>query len=394
MAERESPASQPALFGTEDSATPSPAPHVESEAELACWVAFSRVRGIGPMRFGRLLNFFGSAQAAWQAGRADLVASGLDARSIEALLAQRAKGPPPEAELEALARAGVEALPLSDPRYPDLLRDIYLPPPLLYLRGALASADGWAVAIVGTRRATNYGRQVADLLARGLAQHQVTVVSGLARGIDTAAHQAALSVPGGRTLAVLGCGIDVAYPPENAKLAARICEQGALLSEFPLGTQPEAGNFPARNRLISGLSLGVVVAEAPQPSGALITARFALEQNREVFAVPGPITSKASEGTNRLIQQGAKLVMRAEDILEELKLQEAPQQQVMRELLPASGVEATLLHLLIAATEPQHIDELCRAVALSTGEVTSTLMMMELKGLVCQVAPMTYTPAR
>ncbi len=392
MPERESPAYQPALPGTEAAHPSRPRP-TSDEAELACWVAFSRVRGIGPMRFGRLLGHFGSAQAAWEAGRADLLASGLDARSIEALLAQRAKGPPPEAELEALAKAGAEAITLTDARYPDLLREIYLPPPVLFLRGALAPADGWAVAIVGTRRATSYGRQVADTLARGLAQHQVTVVSGLARGIDTVAHQAALAA-GGRTLAVLGCGVNVTYPPENAKLAARICEQGALISEFPLGTQPDGGNFPARNRIISGLSLGVLVTEAPQPSGALITARFALEQNREVFAVPGPIYSKASEGTNRLIQQGAKLVMRAEDMLDELKLQQAPQEQAMRELLPASGIEATLLNLLTAALEPQHIDELCRAVDLSTGEVTSTLMMMELKGLVRLVAPMTYAPAR
>jgi DNA processing protein len=184
------------------------------------------------------------------------------------------------------------------------------------------------------------------------------------------------------------------YPPENAKLAARIVEQGALVSEFPLGTQPEPTNFPIRNRVISGLSLGVIVAEAPQRSGALITARFALEQNRQVFAVPGNIFSKGSAGTNKLIQDGAKLVMGVEDVLEELKLQQAPQQQEMRALLPATNVEGALLALLAALPEPLHIDELCRASGLPTAEVSSALVMMELKGMVQQVASMTYTQAR
>jgi DNA processing protein len=365
-----------------------------SEDERACWVAFTRVRGIGPMRFGKLLGFFGSASAAWRAGREDLLAAGLDARTTEALLEQRAEGPPPEAELAALARHGVRAIAQTDPDYPELLREIYLPPIVLYVRGALAPEDAWAVAMVGTRKATSYGFQVTEHLARGLASSKVTVISGLARGIDTAAHKAALSVNGGRTIAVLGCGLDIMYPPENAKLAARICEQGALVSEFPLGAQPEPTNFPIRNRVISGLSLGVVVVEAPQQSGALITTRFALEQNRQVFAVPGHIYSKASEGTNKLIQDGAKLVMRVEDILEELQLQQAPQQQEMRALLPATGVEGALLALLAAAPEPQHIDELCRASALPIAEVSSALVMMELKGMVQQVAAMTYAQAR
>ncbi len=365
-----------------------------SEEELACWVAFTRVRGIGPKRFGDLLSFFGSAAAAWRAGRADLLAARLDARATEALLEQRAKAPPPEAELETLARLGVRAISQADPDYPRLLREIYLPPIVLYVRGALAPEDAWAVAIVGTRKATAYGYQVTTQLARGLASNKVTVISGLARGIDTAAHKAALAVAGGRTLAVLGCGLDIIYPPENARLAARICEQGALVSEFPLGTQPESTNFPIRNRVISGLSLGVLVVEAPRTSGALITTRFALDQNRQVFAVPGHIYSRASEGTNNLIQAGAKLVMGVEDILEELKLQQAPQQQEMRALLPATGVESALLALLAAAPEPQHIDELCRASGLPAAEVASTMLMMELKGRVQQVAPMTYAQAR
>ncbi len=365
-----------------------------SDDERACWVAFTRVRGIGPMRFGKLLSFFGDAVTAWSAGRADLLAAGLDARATEALLQQRERGPAPAAELDSLARHGVQAITQADPDYPELLREIYLPPMVLYVRGTLVPEDAWAVSIVGTRKATAYGYQVTEQLARGLASSSVTVISGLARGIDTAAHKTALSVSGGRTIAVLGCGLDISYPPENARLAARICEQGALISEFPLGTQPEPTNFPIRNRVISGLSLGVVVIEAPKHSGALITTRFALEQNRQVFAVPGHIYSKASEGTNALIQAGAKLVMSVEDILDELKLQQAPQQQEMRALLPTTGVEGALLALLAAASEPQHIDELCRASALPTAEVSSALVMLELKGLVQQVAPMTYAQTR
>ncbi|HEU5369716.1 MAG TPA: DNA-processing protein DprA, partial [Ktedonobacterales bacterium] len=347
MPETEPPARQLTLPGVEaerlaDAVPASVRAGGLGDEELACWVAFTRVRGIGPMRFGKLLSFFGTAAAAWRAGRGELLAAGLDARATEALLHQRAKGPAPEAELAALARHGIRALTQADPDYPELLREIYLPPIVLYVRGALSPEDAWAVAIVGTRKATSYGYQVTEQLARGLASNKVTVISGLARGVDTAAHKAALAVSGGRTIAVLGCGLDMIYPPENAKLAARLCEQGALLSEFPLGTQPEPTNFPIRNRVISGLALGVVVVEAPRQSGALITTRFALEQNRQVFAVPGHIYSKASEGTNALIRDGAKLVMGVEDILEELKLQQAPQQQEMRALLPASDVESAL----------------------------------------------------
>ena len=396
MPDRDLPAHEPALLETEPAAVSTPSAGPLGDTELACWVAFTRVRGIGPMRFGRLLSHFGSAERAWHAGSSDLLAAGLDARCTEALLAQRAKAPP-EAELERLARAHVEAIALPDPRYPELLSEIYLPPSVFFLRGSLARADAWAVAIVGTRKTSPYGAQVTETLAGGLARQQITIVSGLAVGIDTIAHKAALKA-GGRTIAVLGSGLDIIYPYENTKLAAEISEHGALISEYPLGARPETGNFPARNRIISGLSRGVLVTEAPRQSGALITAARALEQNRDVFAVPGPIPDSLlrahSEGTNHLIQQGAKLVMRAQDILEELQFQQIPQQQAMREMLPPTGTEAALLSLLSGAPEPLHIDELCRAAALPTGEVASALVMMELKGLVRQVTPMTYAPAR
>jgi DNA processing protein len=278
------------------------------DPDLPYWLALNRVRGIGPARFRLLLEGFGSAHEAWRATLADWQAAGLDARTAASFERQR-QSIEPEAEVERLLTLHVGALRLIDPAYPRLLQEIPLPPPVLYVRGTLAPADEWAVAIVGTRRASAYGKQMTGTLARELAAQSITVVSGLARGIDTTAHVAALEA-GGRTLAVLGCGPDLVYPPDNARLAARIVEQGAILTEFPPGTQPEPGNFPARNRLISGLSLGVLVTEAPATSGALITTRFAAEQGRDVFAVPGNVTSRGSLGANRLIQDGAKMVLK------------------------------------------------------------------------------------
>jgi DNA processing protein len=363
-----------------------------SDPDLPYWLAFNRVKGIGPARFALLLGAFGSARAAWEAGAAAWRAAGLDERTTAALARQHARIHP-EAELERLARLRVTALTLSNPAYPKLLREIALPPPVLYVRGQLSLADEWAVAIVGTRRASAYGRQMTERLAGELAAQQITIVSGLARGIDTYAHAAALEA-GGRTIAVLGCGPDLVYPPENVRLAARIIEHGALLTEFAPGTQPEAGNFPARNRLISGLSLAVLVTEAPAESGALITTRFAAEQGRDVLAVPGNATARGSIGANRLIQDGARLVLETADVLAELNLHLVPQQMELRAALPENDTEGRLLDLLAASGEPQHADELCRASGLPIAEVSATLVMLELKGLVRQLAPMTYARTR
>lgn len=363
-----------------------------ADPDLPYWVALNRVKGIGPARFKLLVDAFGTAEAAWAASPAAWQEAGLDARTAASFDQQRRRIVP-EAELERLRKLRVGAVRLPDADYPRLLREIPLPPPVLYVRGQLKSADELAVAIVGTRRATVYGRQATERFASELAAQGVTIVSGLARGIDTHAHAAALDA-GGRTIAVLGCGPDLVYPPENAKLAARIVEQGAIVTEFAPGTQPDAGNFPARNRLISGLSLGVLVTECPDDSGALITARFAGEHGRDVFAVPGNITSRASAGANRLIQDGAKLVLDAGDILGELNLHLAPQQMELRELLPENEAEAALLALLDAAGEPRHIDDLCRASGLPVAAVSGTLVMMELKGLARLVGPMTYARAR
>lgn len=362
------------------------------DPDFAYWVAINRVKGIGPARFRLLLDAFGSAEAAWRATVADWTAAGLDARTASSFEQQR-RHIVPDAEIERLHRLRVSALRLCDPSYPRLLREAPMPPPVLYLRGAITMEDEWAVAIVGTRRATTYGRQVTERLAAELAAQRITVVSGLARGIDTHAHTATLDA-GGRTIAVLGCGPDLVYPPENARLAARIVEQGAIVTEFAPGTQPDAGNFPARNRLISGLSLGVLVTEAPEDSGALITTRFAAQQGRDVFAVPGNVTSRGSAGVNRLIQDGAKLVIEVNDILSELNLHMVPQQMELRELLPETDSESAILAQLDPAGEPRHIDEICRATGLPIAEVSGTLIMMELKGLTALVGPMTYARAR
>jgi DNA processing protein len=251
--------------------------------------------------------------------------------------------------------------------------------------------DEWAVAVVGTRRATAYGKQCTQILAGGLVENGVTVVSGLAYGIDTEAHRAALNRKG-RTLAVLGSGLDIVYPAENKKLSQAIIENGALISEYPLGTKPDSRNFPRRNRIISGLSLGVLFVEGGFQSGAKITTDYALEQGREVLAVPGSILRKSGSGPNYLIQNGAKLVTSTQDILEELNLRMIVQQTQARAVIPDNETEAIVLRQLSA--DPVHIDDLGHATGLSAPELASTLTLMELKGMVRQTGAMNYIIAR
>ncbi len=358
--------------------------------ELAYWVGFNKSLGIGPARLRALLDFFGSIAEAWHADAASYQEVGLDRRSINNLLAARGSLDL-AGELERLERAGVSVLTWDSDNYPINLRNIYDPPPVIYVKGELLPEDDWAVAIVGTRRASVYGKEAARQLASDLAQNGVTVVSGLAAGIDAVAHQAALDA-GGRTLAVLGSGVDVIYPEQNRRLAEQLTSQGALLSEYPLGTRPERSNFPPRNRLISGLSLGTIVVEAGARSGALITSDFAAEQGREVFAVPGSIFQRSCEGTNRLIQDGAKPVLTVNDVLEELNLSQITQQAEVRATVPTTPIEQTVLELL--STEPVHVDELGRAADLPAPTVSSTLALLELKGLARQVGSMSYILAR
>ena len=361
-----------------------------SSQEIKYWVGFSLIPGIGRAKLTQLESRFGSLAEAWKAASADLRQSGLDTASIRAINMWRPRISLDE-EMAKLERHRVEVLTYHDATYPARLKEIYDYPPLLYIRGSLLPEDEWCLAVVGTRRATVYGRQVAEEISADLARNKITVVSGLALGIDSVAHSSALAA-GGRSIAVFACGLDIVYPGENAGLARQIVEQGALISEYPLGTRPKADKFPRRNRIMSGMSLGVLVVEASETSGAMITAHLAAEQNREVFAVPGSIISTASRGTNRLIQEGAKLVRGHSDILEELNLTTVARQMEMKEIIPASDTESRLLKELSA--EPTHIDEVCRSSGLPASDVSSTLAIMELKGMVKQVGNMNYILAR
>ncbi|MFC2025388.1 DNA-processing protein DprA [Chloroflexota bacterium] len=361
-----------------------------SRKDIKYWVGFSLIPSIGRVRFSQLENYFQNLENAWKATPAELKQAGLDSNVIRAITSWRPKVSL-EAEMEKLDRYGVKVFTCHDPDYPSRLKEIYDYPPLLYIRGSILPEDEWCLAVVGTRRATVYGRQVTEEIVTDLARSKITIVSGLAKGIDSIAHHSALEA-GGRSIATFACGLDIVYPAENANLAHRIMQQGALISEYPLGTRPKAENFPRRNRIMSGISLGVLVVEADETSGAMITARLALEQNREVFAIPGSILSPASRGTNHLIQEGAKLVGDYKDILEELNLMVVAQQLEMREIIPPSDTESLLLKQLSA--EPTHIDEVCRSSGLSISTVSSTLAMMELKGLVKQVGTMNYVLAR
>ena len=359
--------------------------------ELKYWVGFSQIPGIGRVRFSQLKEHFGNLEDAWKAPEGRLKQAGLDSRSVNALLLLRQKYFP-DKEIEKLERCKVKAITCEDSIYPSQLKEIVDFPPVIYVRGELPPQDSLCLAVVGTRRPTIYGRQVAEELVADLVRSNIVIVSGLARGIDTVAHRIALD-NGGRTIAVFGSGLDVIYPAENAKLAQAIMENGALVSEFPLGTRPKAENFPLRNRIMSGLSLGVLVIEAGEKSGTLITAFQALAQNREVFAIPGSILSPASKGTNRLIQDGAKLVCNCADVLEELNLGViAPQQLEIKEFLPASEAESLILKQL--TPEPIHMDEICRSTGLPIADVSSTLAILELKGVARHAGNMKYVLAQ
>ena len=353
--------------------------------EIFYWLALSLTPGVGSIFIKRLLDRFGTPEAVFQAPLDELLQiEGLGekvAREIQ-------KGPAEkkvEKELSLLEEVGGKVMTMKDASYPKRLKEIYDPPPVLYVRGELREEDELAVAIVGSRKTTPYGKWMTEKMGQELARHGITIVSGMARGIDSHAHWGALS-GGGRTIAVLGSGVDVVYPPENRNLYKRIIDQGAVLSEFPMGSPPEGGHFPKRNRIISGLSIGVVVVQAGMESGSLITANYALEQGREVFAVPGNVGSDSSRGTHHLIKDGAKLVESSEDILEEVLPQwrrerETPQ-DVERPVRDLSEEENVLYEQL--GETPLHIDVLIRESQFDPGKVSSILLNLELKGLISQ----------
>jgi DNA processing protein len=358
--------------------------------ELQYWVGFNIVPGIGRVKFAQIESYFGKLENAWKASAGDLKKAGLDSNIVQAIEALRPQIDLPS-EMARLEKNRVQAYTYHDSAYPSRLKEIYDYPPLIYVKGDWLPQDECCLAVVGTRRATAYGRQVTEELVEDLCRNKVTIVSGLARGIDTVAHRRAVECDG-RTAAIMAGGLDSVYPSENANLASRVVENGAMVSEYPLGAKPRPDNFPRRNRIMSGMSLGVLVIEADETSGAVITAHMASEQNREVFAVPGSILSPMSRGTNTLIQEGAKLVRNCRDILEELNLAPADHQLEMKEAEDLSEAESLLLKQL--GPEPTHIDLVCRQSGLPIATVSSNLAIMELKGMVRQVSAMNYVLAR
>lgn len=351
----------------------------------AAWIALRLVPGVGPVVFRTLVEAFGSPAAVLAAAVAELTARGLRVDVARAISGFR-QWESVERQLERLDRCQAQLVTLADATYPARLRQIHDPPPFLFVRGSLSRADELAVGVVGSREVGPYGRRMAREIARGLAQSGVTVVSGLARGTDAEAHAATLAA-GGRTIAVLGSGVDIIYPGEHRSLAAEIVEGGALVSEFLLGTQPEAENFPARNRIISGLSLGVVVVEAAERSGSLITANVAAEQGREVFAVPGPV-GKRTAGTHKLLRDGAKLTESAVDVLEEVAPQKLRQGERRRSYRPTPE-EGRILQAM--GRESVHVDTVILRSGMAAAAVLPLLLGLELKGVVEQMPGKFFT---
>ncbi|MBI5286627.1 MAG: DNA-protecting protein DprA [Deltaproteobacteria bacterium] len=342
------------------------------------WLALNYIPGIGKVVYSTLVERFGNPAGVFEATIQELTAiKGLRRETASVIKGFKDWGWV-EQEMALMERHDVSILTIKDKGYPKNLLTTYDPPPYLYIKGRIEEVDNVAVAVVGSRIPTPYGISVAERMAGELASNGVTVVSGMARGIDSAAHRGALRA-NGRTIAVLGCGVDVIYPKENKRLYEEICSSGAVISEFPMGTPPYRANFPLRNRVISGLSLGVVVVEAGARSGSLITARLALEAGREVFAIPGSITSYRSKGTNRLLKEGAKLVEDVGDILEEFslskRLAEDPSPRV-------SSQEERILDLL--CDEPLFIDTIIQRTGLPAQQVMSLLLTLELKGFISQ----------
>jgi len=354
------------------------------------WIGFNLINGIGAVRMQALIQHFGDLETAWKAAPVEFARAGLGLKLIERIIQAREN-----VDLTRLwtkiESQGIRILTWEDEAYPQRLKEIDQPPPVLYVRGEYLPDDVFAVAIVGTRRVTPYGRQITEQLAAFLASNGMTVISGLARGVDAIAHQTSLKA-GGRTIGVLGSGVDKIYPPEHRSLAEQMMERGAIISDYASGTPPDASNFPPRNRIISGLSLAVVVIEAGETSGALITAEFAAEQGREIFAVPGSILAPQSKGTNKLIQNGALPLLCVEDLMQALDLTRMGEHKAARKIIPSDETEARLIGVL--GDEPIHVDEIRNQTALPIEKVSATLALMELKGMVRQVGGMNYVAVR
>jgi DNA processing protein len=358
---------------------------------LRALLALSFVPGVGNQRLRALLDHFGDPEDVFGASLSELKSvPAVDSRTAQEIKRYKPDTDGIETILRKLDRLNGRIISIKDSGYPTLLKQIYDPPALLYMLGSIEEKDHDSIALVGTRNPTEYGKEVTEELCGGLVQSGFTIVSGLARGIDTVVHSAALHF-GGRTIAVIGCGVDIIYPQDNIRISRQIQQRGAILSEYHIGTKPEAGNFPKRNRIISGMTLGTVIIESSSSGGAMITASYALDQNREIFAVPGPITEKRSNGTNTLIQQGrAKLVQSCEDIIEEvvskLKYITPSLSSVQK---PESPVELNIFEEKIygvLAAQPLHIDEIAHTSGLSTSDALVHLLSLEFKGVVRQLA--------
>jgi len=364
--------------------------------ELTSLKTLLSTEGIGPVLFLNLLSKFSSAEEILSASHSELKSAGnigntLAKRIIQAGKKFRDFQTETENEIDAVSKLGGEIITFFDTDYPALLKQISSPPIALYVFGSITEEDANSVAIVGTRRPTSYGKRQAERFSKALVENSITIVSGLARGIDTIAHNSALKF-GGRTIAVIGSGLDVIYPSENKKLARAIAESGAVISEYPLGTKPDAQNFPKRNRIIAGLSRGSLIVETKINGGAMYTANFALEQNREVFAVPGNIEVPQSEGTNFLIKKsGAKLVQTAQDIFDELNIFiDASNEK--REVRPPSDLTLFEQQIFEAlSSTPIHVDKLAESAKMNTSECLVHLLTLEFKGLVQQHPGKTFT---
>lgn len=349
-------------------------------------IALNLVPQIGPKRINILMNYFGDLKKVWESNASDFKAAGLD-KGSSSELERHIKLSDPEKEAAKLERLQIKTVSIDEAGYPKRLKEIYLPPPLLYYKGTLEGTDENSISIVGARKVTSYGKEVTKAFAYDLASMGITIVSGLALGVDTEAHQAALNAKG-RTIAVLGCGVDKIYPYSNINLAKKIIENGAVLSEYPPGTEPLKQHFPARNRIIAGLSLGTLVTEASEKSGSLITAGFALEQGKEIFAIPGNIYNINSAGPNNLIKMGAKAVSSAQDILNEFGLENIKGREETKKIFPSSPEEEKILRIL--ETEPQHIDVIIKESCIEARAVSSTITIMELKGKLKHLGGMVY----
>ncbi|MBN1778780.1 MAG: DNA-processing protein DprA [Candidatus Buchananbacteria bacterium] len=360
----------------------------QKNEELKYWVAFNQITAIGPMRWQIIEKYFGSIKNAWQADMADWQKSPLDYKTIEKFFAVKNKIDP-DYEMEKLQKHNLEVITAQDQNYPKILKEIYAAPPLLYYRGDIKNFEYLCLAIVGSRKNSDYGKQVTEQLSRQISEVGLTVVSGLALGVDAIAHQTAIK-NSGRTIAILGSSLDQIYPASNRHLAEEIIKKdGLIISEFPIGTTPQPFNFPRRNRIIAGLSLGVLVTEAKINSGALITARYALEQNREVFAVPGNIYNENTAGTNQLIKLGARLVTDVNDILETLNLEKIQTQKIIEQIQPQTKNEKIIFEII--KLEPIHIDKIIQLARLDISAISATLSIMEMKGIIKNLGNQIYS---